>query len=66
MQCLGKNPRIDYHHRGVFAGHACKLQEIAKGKGQGLVYALFSLRKILDFATVALSFVCGKYYSIID
>jgi len=28
--------------------------------------ALFSLRKILDFATVALSFVCGKYYLIID
>jgi len=28
--------------------------------------ALFSLRKILDFATVALSFVYGKYYPIID
>ena len=28
--------------------------------------ALFSLRKILDFATVAVSFVCGKYYPIID
>ena len=31
-----------------------------------LVKALFSLGKILDFATVALSFVCGKYYLIID
>ena len=28
--------------------------------------ALFSLWKILDFATVALLFVCGKYYPIID
>ena len=28
--------------------------------------ALFSLGKILDFATVALSFVYGKYYPIID
>jgi len=28
--------------------------------------ALFRCEKILDFATVALSFVCGKYYSIID
>ena len=28
--------------------------------------ALFSLGKILDFATVVLSFVCGKYYPIID
>jgi len=28
--------------------------------------ALFRCEKILDFATVTLSFVCGKYYSIID
>jgi len=28
--------------------------------------ALFRYEKILDFATVALSFVCGKYYPIID
>jgi len=28
--------------------------------------ALFSLWKILDFATLALSFVYGKYYPIID
>ena len=33
---------------------------------QKQVEALFSLRKNLDFATVALSFVCGKYYPIID
>ena len=28
--------------------------------------ALFRCEKILDFATVALSFVCGKYYPIMD
>jgi len=29
-------------------------------------WALFSFEKISDFGTVALSFVCGKYYPIID
>jgi hypothetical protein len=28
--------------------------------------ALFRCEKILDFATVVFSFVCGKYYSIIN
>jgi hypothetical protein len=27
---------------------------------------LFTCKKILNFATVALSFVCGKYYPIMD
>jgi len=28
--------------------------------------ALFSFEKFLDFGTVAISFVCSKYYPIID
>jgi len=28
--------------------------------------AMFSSEKISDFGTVALSFICGKYYLIID
>jgi len=31
-----------------------------------LVYALFSSEKILDFGTVAFSFVCDKYCPIIN
>ena len=34
--------------------------------GQGHALLLFSFGKNFDFATVALSFVCGKYYLIID
>jgi len=30
------------------------------------IKALFSSEKILDFGTVALSFVCDKYYPIMD
>ena len=30
------------------------------------IWALFSSEKISDFSTVALSFVCDKYYLIID
>jgi len=30
------------------------------------ILALFSSEKISDFGTVALSFVCDKYYSIMD
>jgi len=31
-----------------------------------LFYALFSSEKISDFGTVSLSFVCDKYYPIMD
>ena len=33
---------------------------------EGLARALFRCEIFLDFATVAFSFVCGKYCSIID
>ena len=36
------------------------------GPGHQLARALFRCEMFLDFATVALSFVCGKYYSIMD
>jgi hypothetical protein len=30
------------------------------------IWVLFRCENILDFATVALSFVCGKYYPIME
>jgi len=38
---------------------------VASGLGEN-TEALFSSEKILDFGTVALSFVCDKYYPIVD
>jgi len=38
----------------------------SQGDDYYLIKALFSLQKILARDTVALSFVCGKYYPIID
>ena len=53
-------PRIAYAGRSRLTfGNQCRLDQRISSDAQGS-------EKILDFITVAFSFVCGKYCSIID
>ena len=60
-----RSPRNIALSLGPFQGRSRSKSDWA-GPGPKVANALFTCEKILDFATIALSFVCDKYCSIID